>query len=96
MENRKGIIGLPYGVHEITVKAEKAPVKLMGVYSYDLRSNRNSERVVRGFSNGGEYLFEPQFKATPIIRCYGDLKLIKATCEKAVFSGKGSFDAIGE
>ena len=96
MENRKGIIGLPYGVHEITIKAEKAPVKLMGVYSYDLRSNRSSERIVRGLSNGGEYLFEPQFKAAPVIRCYGDLKLIKATSEKAVFSGKGSFDAIGE
>lgn len=96
MENRKGITGLPYGVHEITLKAEKAPVKIMGVFSYDTRANRNFERVVRGISHGGEFSFEPQFKATPLIRCYGSLQLVKATPEKAVFTGSGNFDAIGE
>lgn len=96
MENRKGITGLAYGVHTVTFKAGKSPVKLMGIYSYDLRSSRSNERIIRNFSNGGEYLFEEPFKAVPVIRCYDGLKLVSSTAEKAVFSGRGSFEAIGE
>jgi hypothetical protein len=96
MENRKGIQGLPYGVHEIKLTAVKAPVKVMGVFSYDLRANRSNERVVRGFSGGGEFCFEPAFKAVPVIRCSGNLKLVKAGKGKAVFSGAGHFEAAGE
>ena len=68
----------------------------MGIYSYDLRSSRSNERIIRNFSNGGEYLFEEPFKAVPVIRCYDGLKLVSSTAEKAVFSGSGSFEAIGE
>ena len=96
IENRKGITGMPYGMHKITIKADKAPVKIMGIYSYDIRSNRNAEKVVRDISNGGEYIFAEPFKAVPLIRCYGDLKLVSASADKAVFSGSGNFDAIGE
>ena len=96
MENRKGITGLHYGEHVITLTAQNAPVKLMGVYSYDTRANRNNERIIRGVSYGGTYEFEAPFKSTPVIRCYGDLKLVKAAADHAVFSGQGRFDAIGE
>lgn len=96
VENRKGLTGYAYGEHLIKITASKAPVKLMGVYSYDTRANRRSERVVRGVSYGGKYHFEPSFKAAPVIRCYGDLKVVSATKEFAEFSGKGSFDAVGE
>lgn len=96
MENRKGITLVPYGIHQITIRAEKAPVKLMGVYSYDTRANRSSERIIRNFSCGGEYTFVPGFKATPVISCSGNLKLVSATPEKAVFSGSGLFEAVGE
>ena len=96
MENRKGVQGLPYGVHEIKLTAVKAPVKVMGVFSYDLRANRSNERIVRGFSAGGEFCFEPAFKAVPVIRCSGNLKLVNASAGKAVFSGNGQFEAIGE
>ena len=96
MENRKGITGLPYGMYKITLKADKAPVKIMGVYSYDTRSNRSSEKIIRGISYGGEYVFEDPFKATPVIRCFDGLKMVSCSAEKAVFSGSGSFEAIGE
>ena len=96
MENRKGIQGLFYGVHEIKLTAVKGPVKVMGVFSYDLRSNRSSERIVRGISAGGEYKFEPAFKACPVISCTGSLKVIKADKNSVVFSGNGQFEAIGE
>ena len=96
MENRKGIQGLAYGMHTLEFSAEKSPVRLMGVFSYDLRSNRSAERVLRGVSGGGEVTFEPAFKAVPLIRCYGGLKLEKLSAGAAVFSGSGSFEAIGE
>ena len=34
MENRKGINNLAYGVHKLRLTAVKAPVKVMGVFSY--------------------------------------------------------------
>lgn len=96
MENRKGIEGLPYGVHKITLKAEKSPVMFLGVYSYDMRPNRSNERTVSGMTEGGEYIFEPAFKAIPIVHCFGGAKVKSVSREKAVFSGSGSFEATGE
>ena len=96
MENRKGIQGLPYGVHTVTFKALKGPVSVMGLYSYDLRSNRSNERVVRGFAGNGVYAFEPAFKAPPLIFSSPGLELKSVTKEQAVFAGRGGFEAIGE
>ena len=96
MENRKGVQGLAYGVHKIQLTALKKPVCVMGVFSYDLRANRENERIVRGISAGGEYKFEPAFKACPVISCTGSLKVIKADKNSVVFSGNGQFEAIGE
>ena len=96
MENRKGIRGLPYGVHTFTFKALKAPVAVMGLYSYDLRANRSNERIVRGFAGAGTYEFEPAFRAAPLIFCSPGLELKSVTKERAVFAGSGDFEAIGE
>ena len=96
IENRKGIQGMPFGVHTITLKAVRAPVTLMGVYSYDTRSNTQNERTVRGIVCDGEYRFSPAFKATPLIQTFGTLKVKSVTPEKAVFTGSGHFAATGE
>ena len=96
MENRKGIQGLPYGIHTVTFMALKAPVTVMGLYGYDLRSNRSNERIVRNLAADGVYTFEPAFKATPVIRCSPGLTLKSATPRQAVFAGAGSFEAVGE
>lgn len=96
IENRKGIEGLFYGMHTVTLKALKAPVTIMGVYSYDTRSDLSWERRIHGTVSNSEFKFEPAFKAVPIIDCRGSLKLKQATREKAVFSGTGTFTATGE
>jgi uncharacterized protein YjhX (UPF0386 family) len=96
IENRKGIQGFPYGIHTITLKAVKAPVTLMGVYAYDTRSNKAWQRVIHGTADNSEFVFEPAFKAVPLVDCRGTLKLKSVTCEKAVFSGTGTFTAAGE
>ena len=96
MENRKGIEGIPFGVHTVTLKAVKAPVTLMGVYSYDTRANTRSQRVIQDFGCDGEYKFEPAFKAVPVVNTFGSLKVKSVTPQGAVFSGTGLFTATGE
>ena len=96
MENRKGVNGLAFGMHTIKLTAVGKPVKVMGVFAYDLRANRAGERILRGVSGGGEYIFVPAFKAVPLLRCSETLKIKSLSREKAVFSGSGSFEAVGE
>ncbi len=98
MENRKGVLHLPYGMHKVTVKAENAPIRLLGLFAYDTRPNRDAERVVNGIAVAGEkFTFIPPFKATPVIHVFGDLKISEATPNSATFTGTGgSFMAIGE
>ena len=96
MENRRGVNGLAFGMHTIKLTAVGKPVKVMGVFAYDLRANRAGERILRGVSGGGEYIFVPAFKAVPLLRCSEKLKIKSLSREKAVFSGSGSFEAVGE
>lgn len=96
IENRKGVEGIPFGVHTITLKALKAPVVIMGIFSYDTRSDKSWQRVVHGSASEGEFVFNPAFKAAPIIQCSGSLKVKSVTNTKAVFSGSGTFTAMGE
>ena len=96
MENRKGFEGFPFGVHTITVKALKAPVTFMGVFSYDTRSNQSWQRIIQGSAADGEFVFSPAFKARPVIHCNGSLKVKSATAGKVVFTGNGTFTASGE
>jgi predicted nucleic acid-binding Zn ribbon protein len=83
-------------VHTITLKALKAPVTVMGVFSYDMRSNTKTQRVIHGVAADSEFRFEPAFKAVPVMHCSGTLKIKSITPQKAVFSGSGHFVATGE
>ena len=98
MENRRGILHLPYGMHKVIVKAEKATVTLLGLFAYDTRPNRDAERVVNGNAVAGEeFAFIPPFKAPPVIHTFGDIKVSEATAGSVKFTGSsGSFMAIGE
>lgn len=40
MENRKGILGLPFGLHRVRLEAAGGPVAVLGLYTYDSRWNR--------------------------------------------------------
>ena len=44
LENRKGILNLGFGLHNVRLEAREAPVSILGIFTYDSRSNRNSER----------------------------------------------------
>ncbi|MDA0838770.1 MAG: hypothetical protein O2857_13405, partial [Planctomycetota bacterium] len=39
MENRKGILGLPFGLHIVQAEAANSPVTVLGIFTYDSRSN---------------------------------------------------------
>ena len=96
MENRKGISGLPYGIHTVTLKAVKAPVTVMGIFAYDMRSNKSWQKVIHGTADNSEFKFQPAFNAVPLIDCRGTLKVKSVTRDKALFSGAGTFTATGE
>ncbi|HCO25326.1 MAG TPA: hypothetical protein DIT97_20735 [Gimesia maris] len=37
IENRRGVLGLPFGKHRIKLRAEEKPVRVLGVFGYDGR-----------------------------------------------------------
>jgi len=101
MENRRGILGLPYGWHILTVTAADGPVSLLGVFTYDTRPNRHAERVERGPARPGETVtFTTPFKARPVILCSGGVKTTvdQVSATQVTFAGDapGFFEAVGE
>ncbi len=100
MENRQGIRDLPFGLHTVRLTAEGNPVRLLGIYTYDTRANLQQERRVAGLAAAGETIvFEPPFRARPVILCSDGLQAPLATIrpESATFAGQaGTFLAIGE
>ena len=101
MENRKGILGLAYGEHSVHLEAAEGPVVVLGVFAYDSRSNRASERHLLGHAAPGETVtFTPPFKARPVVICHGALAVKRGdvTPQRATFSGDGTgtYQAIGE
>jgi hypothetical protein len=101
MENRRGIRGLAYGWHSVRVKAGNGPVRLLGAFTYDTRSNRQAERVERGRAFPGETIrFSAPFKAPPWIVCHGGLQVnvddIRAQEVKFTGTSEGSYEVIGE
>jgi hypothetical protein len=101
MENRRGVRGLAYGWHRVQVKAEGRPVRLLGVFTYDTRSNRQSERVERGRAFPGESIrFSAPFESRPWIVSSGGLQVTlentSATGVKFTGTGEGSYEVIGE
>ena len=72
---------------------------LLGAFSYDTRSNRRQERVLRGTAYPGETLrFSTPFKARPIVLATGGLKIKGVTPTEAQFAGDGpgGYEVIGE
>jgi hypothetical protein len=100
LENRKGILNLGYGMHRVRIEASEAPVILLGIFTYDSRSNRNSERKLEGLAKGGETIeFTLPFRARPLVICSGGLTVNSnnITPEKVTFSGtSGSYKITGE
>jgi len=99
MENRKGILHLPFGVHELEVTAKDAPVILLGAFSYDTRANHHAQRNLTGIASPGDSItFATPFKATPLVICNGGIKVLSVTTDKVTFDGDaaGSYQVIGE
>lgn len=101
MENRRGILDLPYGLHRVSLTAVDKPVAVLGVFAYDTRPNRDHERVVRGWAMPGETIrFTPAFAARPLVSCGGGLRVepAKVECEAVTFGGDGpgTYEATGE
>ena len=101
MENRKGIRGLSYGMHHVRIEAADGPISVLGLFTYDSRSNRDDERRLVGLAAPGETLtFTPPFGAPPIVVCQGGLTCDPpdVTPNQATFGGTapGSYQVIGE
>jgi len=101
MENRKGIRDLGFGWHKVTLRAADKPVKLLGIFTYDSRANKNQERIVRGTAVPGEKItFSLPFRERPFVNCPGGLSVSidDVTPDGASFSGNGpgNFEIIGE
>lgn len=100
LENRKGILNLGYGIHKVRIEAKGAQVQVLGIFSYDSRSNLNSERRITGLAVGGETLeFSLPFRARPLVICSGGLSVKKEDISemKVKFSGtSGGYEVIGE
>lgn len=101
MENRRGILGLPYGLHRVRVEATQGSVALLGLFTYDSRPSLNGERRVRGLATAGETVrFSRPFKARPLVLCDGGLTVQTEDCgpDHVTFSGEGTgaFEAVGE
>jgi len=100
IENRIGIPGLNYGLHKVRISAKNNPVMVLGIFTYDSRSNRNNEKRIEGSAYGGEVLeFSAPFKCRPVVICTGGLtvKTDEITNSAVIFSGTyGNYQIIGE
>jgi hypothetical protein len=96
LENRKGILDRPYGVHKLKLTAREGTVRLMGLFTYDKRSNRANERVLRGYAVPGEVVvFHPPFKAIPLVNSVCPVEQINLNQVK-FGNAPGFYEIIGE
>ncbi len=101
MENRRGILGLGFGLHRVRLRALDGPVAVLGLFTYDSRPNRDFERRLTGTAIPGETVtFTLAFKARPLVLCHGGLSVRTAdiTPTQVTFSGegRGTYEVIGE
>jgi hypothetical protein len=100
IENRKGITDLGYGLHKINIVAKNDTVTLLGIFTYDSRSNQSRERTIYGMAKGGETVeFSMPFRARPVVICTGGLSVRSEDIarNKVKFSGSpGSYQVTGE
>lgn len=78
-----------------------SPVKVLGVFTYDSRSNRKFERRLAGIAAPGETIeFTLPFKTRPLVICTGGLKVETedVAIDKVTFSGTGdgTYEIVGE
>ncbi len=96
LENRKGVLDRPYGVHDLKFTAQTGPVQLMGLFTYDKRPNRAGERVLRGYTVPGAVIpFHPSFKATPLVNSACPVEQIDRNQVK-FGNASGFYEIIGE
>ncbi len=89
LENRKGVRGLPYGVHELVLEAAGGPVAVLGAFSYDTRANHDGQRTQEGLAAPGDRLvFSAPFAAEPIVVCHGGLQVREVSREGITFGGE--------
>ena len=101
IENRRGILGLPYGLHTVRLEAIDHPVTVLGIFAYDSRSNRQHERRLLGYASAGETLtLSPTFATRPVVVCHDGLqaKSEDITSSQIKFSGEatGTYEIIGQ
>jgi len=101
LENRRGVLNLPYGLHRVRVEVTAGTVPLLGLFAYDSRPNLSNERRVRGIATAGETVrFTRPFKARPLVLCDGGLVVQTEDSgpDFITFSGEGTgaFEAVGE
>jgi len=100
LEDRKGILNLGFGLHKVRLEAKEASVAVLGIFTYDSRSNLDSERRLTGLATGGEIVeFTAPFGARPLVICSGGLSVKNENISetKVKFSGSsGSYEIIGE
>ena len=101
MEDRKGLRDLGYGLHHVKIEAADAPVAVLGLFTYDSRSNRQDERQMAGQAQPGETItLTPPYKARPVVLCTGGLAVkpedITPTQVKFSGTGAGGYQIIGE
>ncbi|MHB9138111.1 MAG: SGNH/GDSL hydrolase family protein, partial [Victivallaceae bacterium] len=92
LENRKGINGLPFGLHLVKIEATGKPVAVLGIFAYDSRPNSDFSRQFTGMAAAGQTVeFSVPFKARPAIFCSGNLqvKSSEITPSAVTFSGSG-------
>ncbi|NOY83000.1 MAG: LamG domain-containing protein [Kiritimatiellaeota bacterium] len=101
MEDRRGIRGLPWGLHTVRIQAVDAPVSVLGLFVYDSRPNRRAERAETGLAAPGEtVIFTAPFRARPVVFCDGGLvvRVRDIRPDRVTFAGTGpgAFRALGE
>jgi len=101
MENRRGIRGLPFGMHVVRIRAVDGPVSLLGAFTYDTRPSRDGQRVIRGTAWPGETLsFHPPFGARPVVMCSGELQAatgdVSASAVRFGGRGPGGYEVVGQ
>jgi hypothetical protein len=87
-------------MHSVVLKAKDAPVPVLGMFTYDSRSNLSAQRELTGKASGGDVIeFGTPFKAKPVVICSGGLSVNSTDVSKEMvrFSGSsGEFQIIGE
>lgn len=99
LENRQGVRGLSYGVHELEIEAIGGPVAVLGAFTYDTRANLDGQHTLQGIAAPGDrVVFSTAFAAAPVVICSGGLQAQDVSREGITFSGEqtGSYQVTGE